>query len=201
MLPDKTARERILKTAEELFYSKGIRAVGIDTIIEKSGVAKMSLYRSFASKDDLVAAYLMLRAERYWAWWDGVMTRHPGQPRQQLLDLFEATAERIRKPEYRGCAFLNAATEFPEKGSRARKVALAHKAKRRKELLELCRQFGADQPIILATQLAILLDGAYCTAGVLGRHDATQATVRAAEALIDSAIHRGRSNRKGVNRA
>jgi hypothetical protein len=121
------------------------------------------------------------------------MTRHPGQPRRQLLDLFEATAERIRKPEYRGCAFLNAATEYPEKGSRARKVALAHKTKVRKALLELCRQVGADQPITLAMQLAIPLDGAYCTVGVLGRHDAIQTTGRAAEALIDSAIQRGRS--------
>ena len=74
--PQKSARERILETADDLFYREGIHAVGIDTIIEKSGVAKMSLYRNFASKDDLVAAYLEARSQRYWQWWDGVMA-HP----------------------------------------------------------------------------------------------------------------------------
>jgi AcrR family transcriptional regulator len=109
----KTARDRILDTAQELFYSRGIRAVGIDMIIEKSGVAKMSLYRNFPSKDDLFAAYLERTSDRYWAWWAQVMARHPNNPKQQLLDLFQATVERVRRPEYRGCAFVNAAAEIP----------------------------------------------------------------------------------------
>src|ERR1700732_4660 len=100
-----SARERILETAEDLFYREGIHAVGIDTIIEKSGVAKMSLYRNFASKDDLVAAYLEARGQRYCQWWEGVMALHPSQPRRQLRDLFEAIAVRTRRPEFRGCAF------------------------------------------------------------------------------------------------
>ncbi len=139
--PQKSARERILETAEDLFYREGIHAVGIDTIIEKSGVAKMSLYRNFASKDDLVAAYLEARGQRYWQWWDGVMARNASQPRRQLPDLFEAIAVRTRMPEFRGCAFLKAAAEFPEEGSRARVVALAHKKELKKRLQ------GADQPI------------------------------------------------------
>src|SRR5580658_7461844 len=77
MTSQKSARERILETADDLFYHEGIHAVGIDTIIEKSGVAKMSLYRSFASKDELVAAYLEARGQRYWQWWDGVMALNP----------------------------------------------------------------------------------------------------------------------------
>ena len=85
----KTPRERILDTAQALFYSQGIRAVGIDMIIEKSGVAKMSLYRNFRSKDDLVAAYLEQASERYWAWWGQVMAWHPNDPKQQLHDLFK----------------------------------------------------------------------------------------------------------------
>lgn len=191
----KSARERILHTAEELFYREGIRAVGIDTIIEKSGVAKMSLYRSFPSKDDLVAAYLELRSQRYWKWWDDVMARHPHEPRQQLHDLFEAVAERVRQPQYRGCAFVNAATEFPEEGSRARVVALAHKEQVRKRLLRLCRAIGANQPKTLANQLLMLIDGAYSTAGILRRHDAIKATARAAEALVDAAM---RSEPRGI---
>jgi AcrR family transcriptional regulator len=184
----KSARERILETAGELFYREGIRAVGIDTIIEQSGVAKMSLYRSFSSKDDLVAAYLELRSERYWKWWDDVTARHPDDPRRQLEDLFVAIAERVRQPKYRGCAFVNAATEFPEEGSRARTVALAHKAEMRKRLLKLCRAIGAHQPKALADQLLMLIDGTYTTAGVLGQRDAVKATARAAQTLIDASI-------------
>jgi len=182
----KSARERILATAEELFYREGIRAVGIDTIIEQSGVAKMSLYRSFPSKDDLVAAYLERRGARYWKWWDEVTARHPDDPRRQLEDLFAAIAERVQHPKYRGCAFLNAATEFPEAGSRARTAALAHKEEMRKRLLKLCRAVGARQPRVLADQLLMVIDGTHTTAGVLGRHDAAKATGRAARTLIDA---------------
>ena len=187
-LPPKSARERILETAEDLFYREGIHAVGIDTIIEKSGVAKMSLYRSFASKDDLVAAYLEARGRRYWQWWDGVMALHPGQPRLQLPDLFEAIAVRARQPAFRGCAFLKAAAEFPEEGSRARVVALAHKKEMRRRLLKLCRAIGARQPKVLTSQLLMLIEGAYSTAGILGKRDAVNATAKAADALIDAAI-------------
>src|SRR5689334_24863821 len=84
--PEKSARQRILETATDLFYREGIRAVGIDTIIARSGVAKMSLYRNFASKDDLVVAFLEYRNEIYWQWWDHVMTAHPDDPRRQISD-------------------------------------------------------------------------------------------------------------------
>jgi AcrR family transcriptional regulator len=184
----KTARERILDTAQALFYSQGIRAVGIDMIIEKSGVAKMSLYRNLRSKDDLVAAYLERASERYWAWWGQVMAWHPNDPKQQLHDLFEATVERVRHPEYRGCAFVNAATEFPEESSHPRSLALAHKEHLRAKLLKLCKAIRASEPKILANQLLMLIDGTYSTAGVLGRHDALKATAKAAEALVESAL-------------
>jgi len=184
----KSARERILETADDLFYREGIHAVGIDTIIEKSGVAKMSLYRSFASKDELVAAYLEARSQRYWQWWEGVMAQNANEPRRQLRDLFGAIAVRARRPEFRGCALLKAAAEFPEEGCRARVVALAHKKELRKRLLKLCRTIGAHQPDVLSNQLLMLIEGAYSTAGILGKRDAVKATAKAAEALIDAAI-------------
>src|SRR5580704_5446646 len=184
---EKSVRDRILETAEELFYREGIHAVGIDTIIEKSGVAKMSLYRNFASKDELVAAYLEARGRRYWQWWDGVMALNPSEPRRQLRDLFEAIAVRTRRPEFRGCAFLKAASEFPDEGSRARVVALAHKKELRNRLRKLCRTIGAHQPEVLSNQLLMLIEGAYSTAGILGKRDAVKATAKAAEALIDAA--------------
>jgi AcrR family transcriptional regulator len=188
MSSTKSARERILETADDLFYREGIHAVGIDTIIEKSGVAKMSLYRSFASKDDLVAAYLESRGERYWQWWDSVMAGNSNEPRRQLRDLFEAIAIRARRPGFRGCAFLKAAAEFPEECARARVVALAHKRELKKKLLKLCRTIGAHQPDVLSNQLLMLIEGAYSTAGILGKRDAVKATAKAAEALIDAAI-------------
>src|SRR5689334_18136528 len=91
----KTARDRILETAAELFYRDGIRAVGVDTIIARSGVAKMSLYRNFPSKDDLVVAFLEMRDRLYRERWDGIMARHPGDPRAQIAALFAATGQRV----------------------------------------------------------------------------------------------------------
>src|SRR5258706_8006061 len=111
--PAKSARDRILETASELFFRHGIRAVGIDTIIARSGVAKMSLYRHFASKDELVVAYLEWRDQTYWQWWDAVLAQHPGDPHAQLKALVAGFAERISNRSYRGCAFLNTASEFP----------------------------------------------------------------------------------------
>ncbi len=93
-----TARERLLAAAGELFYREGIRSVGIDEVIAAADVAKMSLYRSFASKDELVAAYLRERDTRYWEWWDSVVARHPNAPREQLLALFRYLAKLPSRP-------------------------------------------------------------------------------------------------------
>src|SRR6478752_10491649 len=78
-----SARERLVETAIELFYQEGIRAIGIDTVVERSGVSKSSLYRTFASKDELIAAFAEEQNRRFWQWWDETMERNPGQPRQQ----------------------------------------------------------------------------------------------------------------------
>src|SRR3954469_18328712 len=91
----KTARDRVLETAAELFYRDGIRAVGVDTIITRSGVAKMSLYRNFPSKDDLIVAFLQVRNRLYWDRWDNIMASHPGGPRAQIAALFSATGRRV----------------------------------------------------------------------------------------------------------
>ncbi len=116
------------------------------------------------------------------------MALNPSKPRRQLRDLFEAIAVRTRRPEFRGCAFLKAVAEFPDESSRARVIALAHKIELRKRLLKLCRTIGAQQPDVLSNQLLMLIEGAYSTAGVLGKRDAVKATAKAAETLIDMAI-------------
>jgi AcrR family transcriptional regulator len=178
----KPARERILETATQLFYREGIRAVGVDTIVARSGVAKMSLYRSFASKDELVAAFLEAADRRYWAWWERVMARAPGDPRGQLAALFGAIAKRTRDADYRGCPFVNTATEFPDAGHPGRVIAIAHKRTVRARLCQLAADAGARDPELLADQLQVLMDGAYVT-GQLAPGPA-QAISAAAEALM-----------------
>lgn len=182
--PDKSARARILETATELFYSEGIRAVGIDTIIARSGVAKMSLYRHFASKDDLVVAFLEYRNGIYWQWWDHVMAAHPDDAARQISDLFAALTRRVSSPSYRGCPFINTSTEFPDPDHPARAICRANKRELRRRLLDLARRAGARDPASLADQLLLLMDGAYASAQNFPTRGPAPSLQRAAEALL-----------------
>lgn len=189
---EKTARMRILETATDLFYREGIRAVGIDTIIARSGVAKMSLYRNFASKDDLVVAFLEYRDGIYWQWWDHVMAKHPDDARQQLGDLFASLARRVASPAYRGCPFINTATEFPDPRHPARALCLANKRELRRRLTELASRAGARDCEVLADQLLLLMEGAYASAQNF-RADGPAPSLRgAAEALLAAQLTRRR---------
>ncbi len=160
------ARKRILETAARLFYQQGIRAVGIDTIIEQSGCAKMSLYRHFATKDELVVAYLELRSRTYWDWFERTIYRHAGAPREQLLDLAAAVERQIVRTDFRGCPFLNVAVEFPEPDHPAHGVAAAYKREMQTRVADLVRRAGARDAEALAAQLNLLIDGARLTAQV-----------------------------------
>jgi AcrR family transcriptional regulator len=184
----KPARDRILAVATDLFYREGIRAIGVDTICARSGVAKMSLYRAFPSKDDLVAAFLADADRRYWVWWDGVMARHPGDPRAQLTALFNAVAKKTASPSYRGCPFVNTSTEFPEPDHPGRAVALANKRELRARLRGLADAIGARDPALLADQLFLLMDGAYATGQMLGDGGPAHALPAAAARLIEAQL-------------
>jgi AcrR family transcriptional regulator len=185
VVPDeKSARQRILETATELFYREGIRAVGIDTIIARSGVAKMSLYRNFASKDDLVVAFLRYRDGIYWEWWDHVMARHPDDPRCQIADLFASLMRRVTSPLYRGCPFINTATEFPDPDHPARALCLANKRELRRRLKELAQRAGARDPQGLADQLLLLMEGAYASAQNFRARGPAPSLQGAAEVLL-----------------
>lgn len=183
-------RDRVLQTASELFYRRGIRSVGVDEIIAAAGVAKMSLYRSYPSKDELAAAYLTAADRRYWRWWDGVVARHPGDPRAQLGDLFLGLAKRTTAADWRGCPFTNAATEFPEDDHPARAVAEANKHELRRRLGALAAAIGARQPKLLADQLVLLFEGAYVSAQVFGKKGPAAAVAAAADALIAAQLDR-----------
>ncbi|WP_245651306.1 TetR/AcrR family transcriptional regulator [Paramagnetospirillum marisnigri] len=181
-----SARDRILAAANELFYKEGIRAIGIDTVIEKAGVAKMSLYRAFPSKDDLIAAFLEMRDRIYWQWWDGVVSRHPGHPRQQLNAVFQAVAKKTASPDYRGCPFVNTAVEFPDPNHPGRAVAEGNKRELRLRLRALVDGLNVPRPDLLTDQLLLLMEGAYSSGNTLGPDGPTPAVASAADAIIDS---------------
>ena len=117
-------RERILATASDLFYQHGIRAVGVDLVVEKAGVAKTSLYRHFGTKDDLVVAFLQRMDEEFWKTWDEVSQQHPDDGRAELKAQLEWIGERVNQPDYRGCPQLNIAAEYPELGHPAEVLCL-----------------------------------------------------------------------------
>ena len=153
-------RERILRTASELFYREGTRAVGVDLIVERAGVAKTSLYRHFGTKDDLIEAFLLLEDEDFWRHWDGVAAQHKGAPREELDAQLQWIGERIARPGYRGCPQINIAAEYADDSHPARKVAVAHKQELRRRLAGLGRALRVDEPETFALRLGTIIDGA-----------------------------------------
>lgn len=187
----KRARDRIFAVADELFYRQGIRAVGVDAIAKEAGVAKISLYRAFPSKDDLIVAYLADRNADYWQRWDRAFAKHEGDPRAQLRAMMEYLADRTTAPDYRGCPFTNDATEFPEPSHPGRRVAEENKRELRRRLLRLAEALGAPDPKTLADGLVLLVEGAYAISQTLrGRGGPGHAIVWAAEALVEAQLGR-----------
>lgn len=156
-------RDRILETAQRLFYRDGFRAVGIDTIIAEAGVAKMSLYRHFPSKDDLIVAYLEESNQQFWAWLDGA-SADVEEPAERLVAMFAAIEKLATSPECLGCTFQGTAAEFPDRDHPGHQVALTHKKTVRDRLAHLARQAGLHQPEHLGNQLLVLMDGAWVAA-------------------------------------
>src|SRR6516162_5528154 len=121
----KLARDKVFAVAADLFYRKGIHAVGVEEIVREAGVAKISLYRNFASKDDLVVAYLEDRSAIFLREWDEAFDRYRDQPRAQLRAITTYIAERTTRDGYRGCPFINFCGEFPDASHPGRRVAQA----------------------------------------------------------------------------
>src|ERR1700733_8629895 len=158
-----SARERILVTASKLFSREGIRAIGVDTVVEQSGVSKTSLYRIFESKDALIAAFAAEQDGLFWARWDRIEEQHADDPRALLEALLSGIAERIGGPAYRGCPFLNLATEFPDHNHPGRVIARANKEEMRARLATIVAKLGVGDPTRVASQIAMMINGAYAT--------------------------------------
>ncbi|UVS94686.1 TetR/AcrR family transcriptional regulator [Burkholderia glumae] len=156
-----TAYTQLLDAAEALFYQEGVRAVGVEAVVERAGVNKMSLYRQFASKDELVLAYLERKKANYFRRFDAAAARLPGDARAQLLQLVDDLAQRARQPTYRGCPFINVAVEFPDAAHPARVSVAENKQELMQRLVTLSTEAGARDPQLLADGLALVLEGIY----------------------------------------
>lgn len=183
-------REKILATASDLFYRQGVRAVGVDLVVEKAGVAKTSLYRHFRTKDDLVAAFLEREDLDFWRTWDRAAAQHAKDAKAELDAQLGWIGERVGKPNYRGCPQINVAAEFPEADHPARKVAKAHKRELRRRLKIIAERMKIAAPDELAGQLAVLINGAFVSTSIFEPGEATPLLRRAAEALIGASRRR-----------
>jgi AcrR family transcriptional regulator len=177
-------RERILAVAADLFYRHGIRAIWVESIAETAGTNKMTLYRHFASKDELVAEYLRRLAEKASASWGRLAAEHPGDPRAQLRGWLENMAAHVDSGDQRGCALANAAVELPEKDHPARRVIETFKTGQRQRIIDLCAAAELTQPEMLADELFLLLEGARVTAQSIGRDGLGDRLIRMGEAMI-----------------
>lgn len=183
------ARDRILDTAFRLFYARGLRAVGVDTIIAESGVAKATFYKHFPAKDDLVVAYLE-KVDGVWTGQLHAAAEAAGpDPADQLVGLFDALATACRRDGYRGCAFINAAAESTP-GSGPHERTVAHKQQVLAWLRELAGEAGAEQPERLARALALLLDGALSSGALDADPEAAETARATATLLVRGAVGR-----------
>ena len=184
-----SARERILETAFRLFYARGIRAVGVDTIIAESGVAKATFYKHFPAKDDLVVAYLD-RVDEVWSGQLRAAAEAAGEdPAEQLVGLFDALSTACRRDGYRGCAFINAAAEAVP-GTPVHDRTVAHKQRVLEWVTQLAASAGAADPAGLARTLTLLLDGGLASGSLDASPEAPQAARRSARLLVDGALSR-----------
>lgn len=176
------ARERILDTASQLFYERGIQTVGVDTVIAEAGVAKMTLYRHFHSKEELVAAYLARRDARWREWFDEKVLSVDATARERLLMIFDVLEEWFATDNFHGCAFINANAEHA--GVTAEPVIREHKQAMLDMLEQLAREADLEEPGKVSRELFLLKEGAMVTARMEGGTEAASQARRAAERLI-----------------
>jgi AcrR family transcriptional regulator len=180
-------REHILAVASNLFYQRGVRAVGVDLVIDTAGIAKTSLYRYFPTKDDLIVAFLEREDVDFWSVWDEVGKRYASDPLAELDAHMRWIGERLARPNYRGCPQINVAAEFAEPGHPARQVARNHMHAMRTRLAALAHRLNVAQADQLAAQLSVLVNGAFVSSDVLAGDDPAAILQACARALIAAA--------------
>lgn len=177
-------RERLLTVASEMFYRYGIRAIGVEAITEAAGTNKMTLYRHFPSKDELVAECLRQFAQQGERRWKRFEEAYPCDPRAQIRAWLAEVAGILTDSNHRGCALANAAVELPDKTHPARRVVEEFKLAQRKHLADLCKSAGLTDPQMLADELYLLLEGARVTAQSIGADGLGARLMRMGETMI-----------------
>lgn len=178
-------KQKLLDATDRLIYAGGIGATGMDLIVKSSGVARKSIYRYFRTKDELVAETLRKRDERWMHWFIEICNKAE-TPMARLLATFDALEQWFLTPDFRGCAFINAAGEIGDARDPVRAVAREHKARLRDFLRQLAKEYGVDNPDELASEFHILIDGAITVALVMGDKDAARKAQHLARKLLNS---------------
>ena len=191
----KNAASRVFETARELFYRRGIRAVGVDEIVSEAGVTKPSLYRAFKSKDDLVAACLGESAKEGREAVLAAVDAAGDDPRDRLRAFVQHFAYKMLCPDYRGCPMSNVVIEFPEPGHPGRAVAEDCKTQMHALLADLARELPVAEPETLADGINLLIEGAIASYHVFGSQGPAQSLIATADDLIE--LHLQRRAAKG----
>ena len=177
-------QEKILIAASDLFYSQGIRATGVDAIAKAANTTKMSLYRYFPSKDDLIVAVLRQHTENFRTWFITQVEAKADQPKAQLLAMFDVTSELMTSPEFRGCALINATAEFPQETGPVHQVSAEFYDSFRHYIADLATESQLKNPENLAFQLSLLIEGALVSEQMKRQSGAAKQAKQAAIMLI-----------------
>lgn len=184
-------RDQLIDTALGLFNREGYHATGIDRILAEAGVAKMTLYKHFKSKNDLILAALMRRDERWLAWFLEALERHAQQrpgAGGRLLAVFDALEDWFQGPDFYGCMFIKAAAEYPDLEDPIHAAAALHHRNVLSHLRALAQQAGAKRPAKLAREILLLVEGAIAVTQVNGQVGAAREATHVAEILIAQAV-------------
>ncbi|MEO1235916.1 MAG: TetR/AcrR family transcriptional regulator [Planctomycetota bacterium] len=185
-IPPQSTRQKLLFTALDLFYTHGIHAVGLDRILAEVGVTKTTFYNHFPSKDDLILECIATRDAWESRWFEEeVEKRGGGDSRAMLLAVFDVLDTWFCGEQFNGCAFLNAAIEFPSPNDPIHRAAAAHMDNSEKWLAELATQAGASEPQRVAEEFSVLIQGSMVTRHAMNRDEAAAVSRRMAEAVLD----------------
>jgi AcrR family transcriptional regulator len=179
-------RQRILEAADDLFRRVGIRGVGVEALAEAAGTNKMTLYRHFASKDELVAEWVRGIVAQKEAEWDEIAAKHPGDPQAQLVDWSRRVAKKFAEMEERGSTLGNALAELPEADHPARRVIDEHRVREHERVRAVCREAGFPEPELAADQFYMMIEGAKACVQCIGLKRVGEHLMRSVDALIEA---------------
>jgi len=184
--PPAPPRERIIAAAAELFQKHGIRGIGVDAIAEAAGTNKMTLYRHFASKDELIAEWARGIVAQKEAEWEELGARHPNDPQGHLIEWSRRVASKLAEMEKRGSMLANALAELPDADHPARRVIQAHKTRERKRVQRLCTEAGFQDPELAANLFYLLLEGAFACVQCTGMKRIGEDLARMVDLMVEN---------------